>query len=84
MSLHNRLVTFVEELDLELSFEVKADTSLITSGLLDSLALVNLAVWIEQEIGIPMDATTFNLLEEWDTIGDILIFIEKHRGRDDS
>jgi hypothetical protein len=35
MSLHERLVGFLKELDLELNDELKEDTSLIKSGLLD-------------------------------------------------
>ena len=80
MSLQERLVAFLEELDLEESCEFKEDTSLIKSGVLDSLNLFKLATWIEAEIDNQIDLTEFNLLEEWDTIADILNFIELHRG----
>lgn len=82
MSLHNRLVKFINELDLEVNCEFKDDTSLIKSGMLDSLGLFHLAEWIEREIEIPIDLTKFNLSEEWDTIPDIVKFIEKHRKND--
>lgn len=78
MSLHERLVGFLKELDLELNDELKEDTSLIKSGLLDSLSLFKLAAWVEQEIGGQVDLTTFNLIEEWDTIADILNFVERY------
>lgn len=78
MSLHERLVGFLKELDLELNNELKEDTSLIKSGLLDSLSLFKLAAWVEQEIGGQVDLTTFNLIEEWDTIADILNFVERY------
>jgi len=84
MSLHDRLLTFIKELDVELNCDLKEDTSLIKSGLLDSLALFNLAIWIEKEIGARVDLTAFDLSKEWDTIADILNFIEKHRGSDRS
>lgn len=81
MSLHDRLVTFIKELNLELNGELKDDTSLIKSGLFDSLALFNLAVWVEQEINLNLDLTAFDLVKEWDTIADVLNFIERHHYR---
>jgi acyl carrier protein len=79
MSLHERLVEFLKELDLELNEELKEDTSLIQSGLLDSLSLFKLATWVEEEIEGQVDLRTFNLIEEWDTIADILNFVERYR-----
>ena len=83
MSLRRRLVVFVEkkmeELDKELSGELREDTSLLKSGVFDSLALLQLAEWIEREVGPGVDLRTFDLSEEWDTIGDIVNFIERHR-----
>lgn len=84
MSLQNRLVAFIRELDVELNCDLREDTSLIKSGLFDSLALFNLSIWIEKEIGARVDLTAFDLSKEWDTIADILNFIEKHRGSDRS
>jgi acyl carrier protein len=79
MSLHNRIVNFINELNLEVNCELEDDTSLIRSGILDSLGLFHLAEWIEREIDTPIDLTKFNLSEDWDTISDIVKFIEKHR-----
>lgn len=78
MSLHERLLRFLEELDLELNDELTDDTSLIKSGVLDSLSLFKLAAWVEQEIGGQVDLRKFNLIEEWDTITDILKFVERY------
>jgi acyl carrier protein len=80
MSLQNRLIAFIRKLDIELDCELREDTSLIKSGLFDSLALFNLAIWIEKEIGAQVDPTTFDISKEWDTAADILNFVEKHRG----
>ena len=79
MNLRDQLVEFIEELNLELVCVLEENTSLIQSGLFDSLALLNLAEWIEQKIGCPLDLTALNLVDECDTIDDILAFIEKHR-----
>jgi acyl carrier protein len=78
MSLHERLLRFLEELDLERNDELTEDTSLIKSGVLDSLSLFKLAAWVEQEIGGQVDLRAFNLIEEWDTIADILKFVERY------
>jgi acyl carrier protein len=66
-------------LDPELDVEPDKDTSLIKSGLLDSLALFKLALWIEKKIGMPLNPAKFDLLEECDTMTGILNFIEKQR-----
>lgn len=80
MSLYDRLIAFIGRLDIERNGELKTDTSLIKSGLFDSLALFNLATWIEREVGHQVDLTKFDLSQEWETITDILNFIHKHRG----
>ena len=54
---------------------------LISSGRLDSLALFNLAVWIEQEIGEPVAISDVVLPEGWDSVSRILHFIEERRPR---
>jgi aryl carrier-like protein len=79
LSLRHQLVAFIEELLLEMLGELQDDTSLISSGLCDSLALVHLAEWIQRATGSPVDFTAFDLAQEWDTIPDILNFIAKHR-----
>jgi acyl carrier protein len=52
------------------------DTSLIASGLLDSLALFNLILWIEQKTGRNIEPTSVNLVAEWDSITRILQYIQ--------
>ena len=52
-------------------------TSLIKTGLVDSLGLVEIATYIEREIGRPLDFSRVNPEEEWDTIAGILQFIDK-------
>jgi acyl carrier protein len=55
------------------------DKSLIRSGLLDSLALFNLALWIEERIGAPIDLSTLPLTDVWDTAAAIAAFITIER-----
>ena len=49
-------------------------TPLITSGLLESLYLLELAVFIEEETGTPLDLTSVDFTKEWDTIQGIVNF----------
>lgn len=78
-SLPERLAAFVRGLNVELEGELGDDTALITSGLLDSLALLSLAAWIEREISAQVDFMEFDLATEWDSISTIASFIERHR-----
>jgi acyl carrier protein len=48
---------------------------LISSSLLDSLALFQLILWIEKQINGPIDLGAVNLASELNTIADILRFI---------
>jgi acyl carrier protein len=65
--------------------ELSDDTSLIKSGLIDSLALFNVALFIESEIGGELDVATLNIAEDWDTITDMHRYILTHRrGQADS
>jgi acyl carrier protein len=85
MSLQDRLVAFVQQkmrdkgLILELK-QLKEDSSIIRSGFFDSADLVDLAIWIEQEISPgDMDLGASDISKEWDTIANIVRFVEKHR-----
>jgi acyl carrier protein len=64
---------------MDLPSDLGDDTPLISEGLVDSLGLFNLALWIETQIDTPIDLTSIDPSGEWDTIADIVAFIEKHR-----
>jgi acyl carrier protein len=72
-----RLLAFLRSLNLPQLREPDSDTPLIQSGLLDSLGLVQLAIWIEEEIGNPVNPGTFDLATEWNTVSNIVDFIER-------
>jgi acyl carrier protein len=78
MSVRDALIAAIQGWGVDLG-EIKDDTPLLRSGLFDSLALFNLVVWVEEQIDAPVDPTTFDLLKEWDTVADIVIFIENRR-----
>jgi len=75
--LREELVALVRSWDLDLGEELRDDTSLIKSGVFDSLALWNLLLWVEKQIGCPVDPTSFDLTEEWDTVADVISFLER-------
>ena len=52
---------------------------LISSGLLESGALLSVALWVEDRIGVAIDLADFDLAEEWDSMGAIVRFVERHR-----
>ena len=81
MSLRDQLIDLINGNDMGLGRELKDDTSLIESGRIDSLALFNLVSWIEGKIDSELDITAINVSKEWDTIADILNFLEKHQNQ---
>jgi acyl carrier protein len=77
--LKRELRALLESCDLDLDDDLHDATSLIRSGLLDSTALFRLVVWLEAQTGAPVSPAQHDLTAEWDTIDDILRFIERHR-----
>ena len=73
------LRALLESWDLDLDGELRDDTSLIRSGLLDSMALFQLILWLEKQIGTNVNPAEHDLIAEWDTIEDVLRFIDRHR-----
>jgi acyl carrier protein len=78
-ALMERFWEFYGLLGLTLDEEPNAETLLVGSGLLDSLGLLQLATWIQEEIGRPIELEMFDLYEEWRTVGSVLDFIRTHR-----
>lgn len=59
--------------------DFNGSTPLITSGLLESLYLLELAVFIEEETGSTLDLTTLDLATDWDTVDSILNFLNNNK-----
>lgn len=77
--LRERVLAFVRGLDIDSVENVERDTSLLDSGLLDSLALFHLAQWVETELGEPIDPLEVDLTEEWETVDRIVRYLEVRR-----
>lgn len=72
-------MAFILSLNVELDGEFNENTPLIRTGALDSAALLNLAEWIEREVGSPLDLTSFDVAREWNTAASIGKFILHHK-----
>ena len=80
MTLRDELLRVIGSWGLEFDGGLRDDTPLITSGLLDSLALFNLAAWVEDQCGGAIDPATFDVVGEWNTVADVVAFVERRRG----
>jgi len=75
-TLRERLVDFLRDTG-RITGALAPDAPLITAGLIDSVTLFSLAVWIEEASGRPVDITRLALPAQWDTVARILDFVEQ-------
>lgn len=80
MTVREELIDFIQHCNLQGLGEITGETALITSGLLDSLALFNLVTWVEERIGVPLDLTTLDLTAQWGTVDELAQFVETRAG----
>ena len=73
-SLRDDLLAFLIDQGIDLG-DAEDTEPLIESGRLDSLALFNLVLWIEERTGVPIDPTAFDLAQEWASVRDIVAFV---------
>ena len=73
------LVALLADCVPDLASDIGDDTPLITSGLVESLALLSVALWVEAQIDSAVELSAFDLATEWDTTNTILDFVERHR-----
>jgi acyl carrier protein len=76
------LADFILNLDVDFDGTLRHDTPLIDSGLLDSLAILQLAGWIESEVGHPLDPDGIRLPDDWNTIERIVTFVSTNQSHD--
>ncbi len=62
------------------SVPITDDTPLIQSGVIDSVALFNLMLWIEERTGQPLDPTRLDVRKELNTVTGILRLVARLRG----
>ena len=78
---HDELIHAISSWSIAAGDGVRRDTSLIVSGRLDSMALFQLLLWIEERIGRAIDVTAVDMGSEWDTVDAIVAYVERERRR---
>lgn len=73
------VIRFLEEAAPETGWRDGVDAPLFGEGRLDSLALVQLVVWVEEQIGARIDPARFDLPGEWATVAGVAAFVTRHR-----
>jgi acyl carrier protein/D-alanine--poly(phosphoribitol) ligase subunit 2 len=76
--LENKLIAFIKnEIAGDPDTEIKPDTKLISSGLIDSFSLVTLHVYIEKEFGVKIPASRV-IPDTFDTVEQITSIIRQY------
>lgn len=83
-ALRNELRSAIAGWDQSGGVGLSDDTPLISSGRLDSFNLLRLVLWVEDEVGQPVDATRIDLAVEWDTVDRIVAFVARQRAANGS
>jgi len=76
-ALRDELRTLIHTWNPGITTDLGDRTSLIASGLIDSLALFNLILWIETKSGRTIDAASIDAAREWDSIAAILRYLDR-------
>lgn len=72
-----RLLKMVNtQVSLDPSVEIVADTDLLLTGLVDSLGVVQIVGWIEDELGIEVDPLDV-VLENFQTVERMVAYIDR-------
>ncbi len=80
MDLRDELLAFLEGCDISLPEDFDDDAPLLSSGTLDSLALFNLVLWIEEKTGRSIDPTQMDVVHAWDSVRRILLYMGAEPG----
>ena len=81
-ALREQLMALIAESTRHEHGAIDDDTPLISSGMVESVGLLDVALWVEARIDATVEITSFDLTAEWDTVTQILNFVEKHHRRD--
>jgi acyl carrier protein len=79
VSLQDELLEFLGEQGIGGDAVLDAGTPLFETGTLDSLALFNLVLWVEEKTGAPLDPQSLDLVREWASVRDIVAFVSARR-----
>ncbi|HQA68729.1 MAG TPA: acyl carrier protein [Aggregatilineales bacterium] len=60
------------------SYPLGDDEPLISSGLVDSFSLVDIALWVEQQFGVHLDNSELNA-DNFDTVAELAAYVEQRQ-----
>ena len=78
-ALRSDLVRLLAENLTNINDTIRCDEPLISSGRINSLAIFEVALWIEERSLEPVDFTQVDITRAWDTIDNILNFIAQRQ-----
>jgi acyl carrier protein len=78
-ALREELLALLPDLGARADAALGDDSSLIASGLIDSVGLFQLLLWIEEKTGTAIDPGEVDWRTEWDTMNGILGYIARRR-----
>jgi len=77
----DRLAACLVRLAPERYEDLRDDSPVVGEGGLESMSLLRLYQWLEQETRNAIDITTLDVASEWRDVGSVLAFIERTRNR---
>ena len=77
--LARRLLTFVQEEVCVTGHELSLDTDLLLTGAVDSLGVIRITQWLEDEVGIDVDPGDVTL-DNFQTVDRMLVYVDKRLG----
>jgi len=78
-NLREELIVLLRSLKGDAASNLDDETPLFANGLVDSLVLLQLSLWIEENIGECVNPAEYDLAQEWRTIAGIVSFIDRLR-----
>lgn len=77
MTIRAELLTFINsEVNLDPSVQVGSDTDLLLTGLVDSVGVVEIVGWLEDEVGVDIDPLDI-VLANFQTVDRMLALVER-------
>ncbi len=74
------LIEYIQNnlLDTEETFQLTAEEDLLNSGLVDSVGMMNLIAFIEEEFGLPIPPEDM-VIEHFITVEDMVKYLERRK-----
>ncbi|MEE9391672.1 MAG: acyl carrier protein [Planctomycetota bacterium] len=77
MDLRNKIRSFVASVSSSAATDIDNDDALLDTGVIDSVAMIELVVWVEEEFGFSIEIDELTQ-DNFGTIDRLAKFIESH------